>query len=281
MNGEARRWHWAALPSVAIFLGLFIAPFATFFAMSFWRVQMFKLIPAFTFDNYVTVFHEYGENIAFTVGIALAIGSTATAIGFSFAYALRFAFGRWANPILFLVMVSIVGGYLIKIYAWKSILGTYGVINSLLLWAGLISEPLSIFIYNPVAVLIALIHYLFPLAILPIYAALRNIKDATLESARDLGAGPWRVFRDVVLPQTQQGIIASMTFCFILSAGDFVTPALVGGTSTTMIGSFIYGQFVESFNWPLGSAIAFSTLATSAIMVAVLSAVVSLLRPRW
>jgi spermidine/putrescine transport system permease protein len=281
MSDEQRRWHWGVTPAVAIFIGLFAAPLGTFLAISFWRVQLFKLTPAFTLENYAIVGREYHSNLAFTVVMALVISVVANVLAFGFAYALRFALGRWANPMLFLVMVSMFGGYLIKIYAWKTILGTYGLINTLLLWLGLVREPLGIFIYHPGAVAVALIHYLFPFAILPIYAALRNIKDITLEAARDLGASPWRVFRDVVLPQAQPGVAAAMTFSFLIAAGDFVTPSLVGGTKTLMVGSYIHGQFVESFNWPLGAALATSTLVTCGLVLTVLRWSITRLRPRW
>jgi spermidine/putrescine transport system permease protein len=279
--GERRRWHWGIAPAVTILLTLFVAPLGTFLAISFWRVQLFKLTPAFTLENYAAVGAEYHSNLAFTIGMALVISLVATVLAFGFAYALRFALGRWANPMLFLVMVSMFGGYLIKIYAWKTILGTYGLINTFLLWLGVIREPLGIFIYNPGAVAVALIHYLFPFAVLPIYAALRNIDDITLEAARDVGAHRWQVFRDVVLPQARPGIAAAMTFSFLIAAGDFVTPSLVGGTKTLMVGSYIHSQFVESFNWPLGAALATSTLVTSAVVLGVIRWSVSRLRPHW
>jgi len=279
--GERRGWHWGVTRAVAILLGLFVAPLATFLAISFWRVQVFKLAPAFMLENYATVGAEYQANLVFTVAMALVISLLATVLAFGFACALRFALGQWANPMLFLVLVTMFGGYLIKIYAWKSILGTYGLINTFLLWVGVIREPLGIFIYNPGAVAVALIHYLFPFAVLPIYAALRNIKDITLEAARDVGAGPWQVFRDVILPQARPGIAAAMTFSFLIAAGDFVTPSLVGGTKTLMVGSYIHSQFVESFNWPLGAALATSTLVTSAVVLSVIRWAVSRLRPRW
>ncbi|MBM3583845.1 MAG: ABC transporter permease [Alphaproteobacteria bacterium] len=267
-------------PAAAVFAVLFVAPFAFLFVVSFWRVKTFKLRPDFTFDNYADTFTKYLEPLVFTMAIGFAIATLTTALAFAFAYVIRFKAGRHGNALLVVTLVTLFGGYLVKIYAWKTILGTEGILNSALLALGLVREPLTIFIYNPGAVVVTLTHFLLPLAVLPIYGSLRGVRDITLEAARDLGARPARVFLDVVLPQCLPGVTAAFAFCFLIAAGDYVTPRYVGGPYTSMIGNFIEGQFSLKFDWPSGAAMAFTMLGACLACVAVSRALLGLARPR-
>ena len=128
-------------------------------------------------------------------------------------------------------------------------------------------EPLTILIYNPGAVVVTLTYFLLPLAILPIYGSLRTIEDETIEAARDVGARPRHAFRDIVFPLARAGTLAAFTLSFLVAAGDYVTPRFVGGPYTAMIGDFIEQQFSLRFDWPMGSAMSFSTLAASILMI--------------
>ncbi len=259
LRNNPRRWLLPA-PAAAVFVGLFIAPVAFFFAMSFWRKKAMRLVPDFTFENYVETWEKYAGVIAITLGIALATAILTTAIAFAFAYLIRFKAGRLGPPLLFITLLTLFGGYLVKIYAWKSILGKDGILNSALLWLGLVREPLTIFIYNPGAVVVTLTYFLLPLAVLPIYGSLRTIDDETIEAARDVGARPRQAFRDIVFPLARAGTLAAFTLSFLVAAGDYVTPRFVGGPYTAMIGDFIEQQFSLRFNWPMGSAMSFSVL---------------------
>jgi spermidine/putrescine transport system permease protein len=223
--------------------------------------------PDFSFDGYRDAVADYWEVGLNTLAISLAAGVITTVLAFFFAYVIRFKAGRWGDAVLFLTLVTLFGGYLVKIYAWKSILGTQGILNSALLASGLVDQPLGIFIYNAGAVVVALIHFLLPLAVLPVYAAMRNVRDITLEAARDLGAGPWHVLFGIVLPQCRAGLIAAFAFSFLIAAGDYITPLFLGGTGGAMIGMFIANAFSIRFDWPLGSALAFITMATSLAIV--------------
>jgi spermidine/putrescine transport system permease protein len=183
--------------------------------------------------------------------------------------------------LLFLVLLTLFGGYLAKVYVWKTILGQTGLFNNALMTLGLIQEPVAAFLYNPVAVVITLTHYLVPLAVLPLYGSLRSVQDSPLRSARDLGASPYRCFRDIVLPQCQTGLFAAFALTFLFVAGDWVTPKLVGGPHTSMIGTFIEYQYGSRFNQPMGSAMAFSVIATSVVMLGCVAMAGRLiLRPR-
>jgi spermidine/putrescine transport system permease protein len=261
-----RRWLLFA-PAALVFIGLFVAPLGFFFAMSFWSKRALRTVPDFTFSNYADTWGKYPGVIAATLGIAFATAVVTTVVAFAFAYLIRFKAGRLGPLLLFITLLTLFGGYLVKIYAWKSILGTAGILNSALLTLGVIAEPLTIFIYNPGAVVIALTYFLLPLAVLPIYGAMRGIEDETIEAARDVGARPFQAFRDIVFPLARPGTLAAFTLSFLVAAGDYVTPRFLGGPYTAMIGDFIEQQFSLRFNWPMGSAMAFSMLGASMLVV--------------
>jgi spermidine/putrescine transport system permease protein len=262
---RARR-HWLLLPAALVFLGVFIAPLINFLVISFWSVKARIMRPDLTLKNYVATWIEYYDTIASTLAVALAIGLVTTLIAFGFAYAVRFKCGRLEAPLLFLTLITLFGGYLVKIYAWKSILGRDGILNQALMGLGLLDQPLDALLYSINGVVITLTYFLLPFAILPIYGSLRAIKPATIDSARDLGAGRWAVMRDIILPQCEKGLVVAFTFAFLISAGDYVTPRFVGG-GAAMMGHFIELQFSLGFNWPMGSAMAFTVMAVSLAVV--------------
>lgn len=268
-------------PAMIIFLGIFAGPLIFFFVMSFWRKSAFSVTRDFTFANYATVFAEYSRPLFFTFAMALLIALITTALAFCIAYVIRFKGGRHSVTLLFVVLVTLFGGYLAKVYVWKTILGQTGLLNSAMMWMGIIDEPTRAFLFNPVAVVIALTHYLLPLAVLPIYGSLRAIEEGPLHCARDLGASPARCFRDIILPQCERGLLLAFSLNFLFVAGDWVTPKLVGGPYTSMIGTFIEYQYGSRFNQPLGSAMAFTVICICLILLGCLVAIGrALLRPR-
>jgi len=267
------------LPAAGLFAGLFVAPFVYFFVVSFWRVKTYRLIPDVTVANYAATFAQYVEVGRFTFAMALTVGLLTTALGFVYAYIIRFKAGRWGTLLLFAALTTLFGGYLMKIYAWKTILGNEGVLNSALLGLGIIDTPITALLYSPGAVVVTLIHFLLPFAVLPIYGALRGIRTIELEAARDLGARPWQLLGGIVVPRCRTGLTAAFVFCFLIAAGDYVTPLLVGG-KITMIGNLIAPQFGQFFNWPLGSAMSFVILFAALGVVALAGGLMSLWRPR-
>jgi len=260
------RQNWLLMPAALVFLGAFAAPLLYFLVVSFWSVKARIMRPDFTLKNYIATWTDYYDAMGSTLAIALAIGALTTLLAFGFAYAIRFKCGKFEAPLLFLAMITLFGGYLVKIYAWKSILGREGILNQFLLWLGVIGEPLDALLYSVNGVVITLTYFLLPFAILPIYGNLRAIRPATIEAARDLGAGRWAVLRDIVIPQCEKGIVIAFTFAFLITAGDYVTPRFVGG-GAAMMGHFIELQFSLGFNWPMGSAMAFTVMAVSLALV--------------
>ncbi|MEM6679117.1 MAG: ABC transporter permease, partial [Pseudomonadota bacterium] len=154
--------------------------------------------------------------------------------------------------------------YLLRVFAWKIVLGFNGMINASLTGIGIIDQPLEFLLYSPTAVVITLTHAWAAFAILPIYVSLEKIDRSLLEAATDLGDGPWTRFFRITLPLSMPGVIAAMLLIFIPTVGDYVTPALLGGPDGMMIGNLIQLQFGAANNWPMGSALAIVMMATVA-----------------
>ena len=263
---ENRSTYWLVAPSALVFCVLFIAPMAFFVVVSFWQVEYFEMSTEPTIANYRDVFANYWRVMGFTVVLATATALLTTVLGFVFSFLARFRAGEWEQALLFIVLVTLFGGYLMKIYAWKTILGNEGVLNSALMAAGIISSPITSLLYSPQAVVVTLMHFNLPFAVLPIYASMRGIADSEVEAARDLGAGRWPVLSTVIVPRCQSGIVAAFSFVFLMVAGDYVTPLLVGGKQT-MIGNLIAPQFGAQFNWPLGAAMSIVMLIAAVVII--------------
>jgi spermidine/putrescine transport system permease protein len=254
------------LPSGIIFFATFVAPFLYFFVISFWIVDFFALTPAATLANYREIYQKYVPVAVYTVMLATVTAVLTVAIGFLYSFIARFKLTRWADFLLFVVLITMFGGYLMKIYAWKTILGNEGVLNTALMASGIIDAPISALLYSPGAVVVTLLHFALPFAVLPTYAAMRAIRDSEIEVARDLGASPLETFSTIIVPRCRAGIVTAFSFSFLITAGDYVTPVLVGGKQT-LIGNLIAPQFGSMFNWPLGAAMSFVMLAASVAVI--------------
>ena len=263
-----------ALPSLAVYLLVFVAPLLYFFVISFWRVRAFRLVPDVSLMNYTKTLQTHSVSLIFTFEIAFTIAVIVTIVAFGFAYVVRFKAGRYGTPLLFAVLIALFGGYLTKIYVWKTILGQTGVINTALGLLGIVDEPITVLLYNPIAVVVALSHYTLPLAILPIYGALRSIENMPLRAARDLGASRFRVIWDIVLPQCRVGILIAFSLSLIIAAGDFVTPLLIGGPYTSMIGKLIQLQFGFHGDAAMGSAMAFTIIGVCMVLIFLMAALI-------
>jgi spermidine/putrescine transport system permease protein len=188
--------------------------------------------------------------------IALLVGALATLLAYPLAYFLAFRARARATLFLALLLVPFAASYLLRIMAWKLILGPAGAINSLLASMGLISAPLDLLLYSRAAVVITLVYVWTPFAALPILASLQRIERSQLEAAADLGAAPWTRFLRVTLPLSLPGALAAFFMVFIPTVGEYVTPTLIGGTEGIMYGNLIQDFFGRAGNWPLGAALA-------------------------
>jgi spermidine/putrescine transport system permease protein len=213
-----------------------------------------------------------------SAGMALLVAAVATLLAFPIAYFLAFRARDRAPIFLILLLVPAATSFLLRVMAWKLLLGGSGAINSFLIWIGVIREPIGLFLYSQAAVVITLIYVWIPFAALPIYAALQRVDRSHLEAAADLGSGPWSRFWRVTIPLSLPGVLATFFMVFIPTVGEYVTPFLVGGTEGFMYGLLIQDFFSRAGNWPLGSALAVVMLVVTVGLVAIALRVVDLRR---
>lgn len=274
---------WQIAPAAAFYAFAFLAPLAILLVYSVWRVNGFDLVPTFTLDNYAKTITSplYQAVFLRTVGVGLAVAGLVVPIVYVLAYLMRFTFERRGRLILDLVLISLFSGYLVRIYAWRTILGREGILNSALLQSGVTSEPLTWLVYSNLATVITLTGMLIPFALLPVWSSMSNVSRDHLEGAQDLGARGVRLHRTVLVPMVLPGLSTAFAIAFVLSAGDFVVPLLVGGTSGLLAGNLVADQFKGlGSDWPLGAALSFLIMA---LMVVVYVAVTRLVRlvTRW
>ena len=265
---------WALVSPLGLFLLLFfVTPFLTFVVYSFWQVSGWNLVQVFTLKNYARVLTDpiYPGLALRSLLVGVSVGLLCVLIAYPLGYLMAFRARRHRDLLLFLILLTLFSNYLVRIYAWRSVLSTNGLVDVVLVALGLVAEPQSYLLFSPVGTLIALTNVYVPVAVLPIYSSLLNVPRVLVDAARDLGASPPRAFAKVTLPLSTPGVVAAFTFVFLLSAGDFVTPQLVGGTNGSMIGMSIQSQFGEAFNWPLGSAIASTMIVIMAATLGLLA----------
>jgi len=177
------------------------------------------------------------------------------AIGYPMAYGIARARAGARSMLLLLVILPFWTSFLLRVYAWMGILNSRGILNTVLLWAGIVDRPLEI-LYTNTAVFIGMVYSYLPFMILPLYANLVRLDEALLDAAADLGARPSRVFLDVTLPLSLPGVIAGCMLVFIPAIGEFVIPAVLGGSDSLMIGRVVYDEFFLNRDWPVASAVA-------------------------
>ena len=203
----------------------------------------------------------YAEVLFRSAAIALGVTVLCVLLAFPLAYYLSFRAGVRKEMLYQLVIVPLWVSYLVRGYAWKTILGTEGVLNGFLRYLHLTSHPVEFFLYSPFAVVLTLTHIYTPFVFLPIYASMEHISRPLLDASADLGAAPRVTFWRVILPLSVPGLTAGATFAFVLSFGDFLAPLLVGGSSGIMISNIVQNLFGAAYQWPLGAAISICMLA--------------------
>ncbi|HUG29791.1 MAG TPA: ABC transporter permease [Candidatus Limnocylindria bacterium] len=262
-----------SLPAVAALAALIVLPLLFMVALSVRPDLRGDLLAPFAptlkhFEQVADTF-SYWRLLGISAGMAAIVAAVATAAAFPIAYFLAFRAGRRAALYLILLLVPFWTSYLLRVMAWKLMLGTEGVINEALLAVGLVGEPLDALLYNRNAVVITLVYVWIPFAALPILAALGRIDVRLHDAAADLYATPWQQFRRVTLPLALPGLAAAFLMVFIPTVGEYVTPLLVGGTGGSMYGNIIQDFFVRAANWPLGSALSVIMLAVTLVLVVV------------
>ena len=258
--------YWLVAPAMLYILIFFILPTCLLFVYSFWLSKSFVLIPAATIENYARAFQSAG--FIAVMGNSLTIGfMTATsAVALSFPMAVFIVYKSRSNLFLYLALASWLASYLVRIYGWRMILGSNGLVNSFLMYFNIIDAPLEALLYNRMSVVLALTHVYIPITLLMLVSALRDVKPDFIDAARDLGATKVQTFAKVTVPMINRGLVSSFMFTCILAAGDYITPQLLGGRTGTTVGLLISNQFRQSGNWPFGAAMAFIAFVVFALV---------------
>lgn len=256
---ERRRMMMWLLPPVLWFTIFMLVPYGILFFYSLGHTEDMRFVPGFSLDNFARVFTDepYLGVIIKSARIGLMTSIIAALLAWPLAFAIAFHV-RSASvkfALYLLVIVPWWASYLVKAYAWKTILGTSGILNVTLQSLGLTDEPVRLFLYNEFSVVLTLTYIFTPFAVLSIYAQLERIPTSLIEAARNLGANGWEIFFRIVLPISVPGIIAGGVITFSLAFGDFVAPVLVGGSESVMVSNIVINLLGVAFDWPMAAAI--------------------------
>lgn len=262
---------WFLAPSWAVMLTLFLAPLAIIFAYSLMtRGTYGGMSPPWTIESY----QRFADPIYLSIlwrsfWIAAVSAALCLVLGFPLALFISRS-GKRKDLYLSLVILPFWTSFLVRTYAWMFLLRDTGLINTLLQKLGIIHDPLPL-LYNNGAVILGLVYGYLPFAVLPLYATLERLDRNLLEAAADLGAKPWAALTRVVIPLCAPGIRAGAILVFIPCLGAYLTPDLLGGGKTVMIGNLIQNQFTSARDWPFGSAISLALMAIVLVLLVVLS----------
>lgn len=261
--------RFVAIPPLLWITVFLLLPYAFLFCFSFWKVRSQIIVQEWTLSNYRELLANpvYLQVLLRSARIAGTVTLFALLLGFPLAYYLSFR-ARASKSLLYqLVIVPLWVSYLVRAYAWKTILGNDGVLNTLLIYTGVLHRPAGFLLYSPFAVVLTLTHIYTPFVFLPVYASLEHIPKALIEASQDLGASSIRTFWTIIAPLALPGIIAGSTFAFVLSLGDFLAPLLIGGPNGLMISNVVVSLFGAAYDWPLGAAISACMLVLVVILI--------------
>lgn len=261
-------------PLSAYFAVLALVPLGILLLYSFYTDGFYTIEHTLTLENYHGLIsgdsgHIFTTVLLRTYLLALAVTAVALVLGFPTAYYVSRHLRRWRGLAFILLFIPLSTSYLIKIYAWRGVLDSKGIINYALIKIGVIDGPLHFLLFDRFAVALALVSAALPFMVLPIYSSLERIPSNLLEAARDLGAsGHWTFWR-VIVPLSRRGIVAGCTFVFIIAFGDFIASQLLGGASGILVGKVIYSSFGLADDWPAGAAMAFVVLLVAAVTIGI------------
>jgi spermidine/putrescine transport system permease protein len=272
-KGEARTGSspLALLAAPMAWISLFyLVPLGLLLLHAFWSVDYLTIDRNLTLDNLRTVAGNplYPTVLLRTFLIAAAVTLTDIVLAFPIAFFVAKRATKHRELLLILVVFPLWSSYLVRAFAWKTILGTNGILNSFLLATGVVNEPVSAFLYSKTGMYITFCQVWLPFMILPLYTILDRMPSSLLEAASDLGGNWWQTFRRVILPLSLPGLLAGSLSVFSLTMGDYITPSLIGGSAgTELIGGIIADQFGMANNWPLGAALILPVLAIISVFL--------------
>ena len=261
----------SAVAGTEVIFFLLVVPVCFIVVYSFWlRTATGADIAGFHLDNWSEVLGDafYRDILGFTLWIAAATTVICALVGYVPAYFIARTRFRHKALLFLLLMLPFWISYIIRTMSWINILGASGVVNVGLESLGLIDEPLQL-LYNQWTVIVGLVHFLLPFMILNIYVSLDGIDDNLVEAARSLGSSEWQAFREVTLPLSLPGLAAGSLLCFVLAAGTYITPLVLGGPTDAMFANLVFEAIITQLNWPLGSALSLVLLILLGVLVAV------------
>jgi spermidine/putrescine transport system permease protein len=261
------------LPPACWMIGLYFLPLLVLLSYGFLKHQYVEVLQEFTWENFAQLVTNVGyrNTIVRTLAIATFVTTLDALLAFPVAYFLTKYAGRFQSLLTVLILLPLWSSYLVRVFAWRIILGYNGVLNNVLIGLGIISAPSSLFLYNQFSMIITLCYIWLPFMILPLISAFERLPRNLLEASADLGATPWSTFRQITFPLVLPGFLAGALSVFSLTMGDYITPSLVGGAGDILIGNIVASQFGVADNWPLGSALAMVVLLLLFGLMALLS----------
>jgi putative spermidine/putrescine transport system permease protein len=265
-------WWLLILPAVLLLLAFYIAPIAQVLAISFSEPE-----PGFGNYERLLTSESMQRVILTTLRICLITTAFALLLGYAVAYAITLASPRARGWWMLAVLVPLWISVLVRAFAWVTLLRRQGLVNDTLMSWGLISEPLPL-VWNEFGILVGMVHYMVPFAVLPMLSGMREIDPRLLAAARGLGASRGQVFRQIFLPLSLPGVIAAGVLVFIFSLGFYITPAILGGGKTLMVAEWISLQILDLIRWGLGTMMATMLIVAILVTLAVFSRVVDLRR---
>ncbi|MGX5631392.1 spermidine/putrescine ABC transporter permease PotB [Bacillus thuringiensis] len=257
-----------ALPTVAWLLIFFLIPLVFVLGFAFMQRGAYGTVEMqFTLENISRVFDPlYLGTLWETVKIAVITTVICLLIGYPFAYTITIVDRKYRSILLLLATIPFWINFLVRSYAWIVILRSQGLVNTLLLKLGIISEPLNL-LYNTPSVILGMVYSLLPFMILPVYAAIEQLDKRKLEAAYDLGATPIKAFWNITVPMTMSGIATGSILVFVSSIGMFVVSDVMGGSKVALIGNVIQNQFLGARDWPFGSALSIIVVLFSFLLI--------------
>jgi spermidine/putrescine transport system permease protein len=256
--GAARTRPWFLLtPALTVITFLLVAPVVFILIYSFWlRTSTGADQAGFYLSNWQEVLSDpfYRDILLSTLRIAAITTVICAVTGYLPAYFIAMSKTRYKTLLLLLVILPFWISYIIRTMSWINILGTTGALNTVLIGLGIIDKPLDL-LYNEGAVILGLVHFLLPFIVLNVYVSLEAIDRNLLDAARSLGASDLQSFFEVTLPLSLPGLAAGALLCFVLSAGTYITPVILGGPRNAMFANLVFDTIITQLNWPLGSVL--------------------------
>jgi len=258
-------------PPVVWMLIFYLIPLAILLVYAFWSVDYLTVVREFTLENFKTIVTNelYPRVLLRTIALAAIVTLIDIALAFPIAYFLARKVTKHRELLLMLVIFPLWSSYLVRAFAWRTILGTNGILNTFLQWAHITDQPLTVLLFSKEAMVLTFSQVWLPFMILPVYTVLDQLPKSLLEAGADLGGNGWQTFRRIVFPLALPGVVAGSLAVFSLTMGDYITPTLIGGPGDQLIGKIIADNFGTANNWPLGAALVFPLLIVIFTMLVV------------